>query len=112
MDSRHDFTLEKVFWGYFGALDQKANSALTPAGRRPALKFRGLIPRRYITNYMALKARQYGLKHSAVLGYAPGRRSSSSSNNQSPIKQARRKQAESDSRGQGSAKQKEKGAWE
>ena len=28
MDSRHDFTLEKVFWGYFGALDQKANSAL------------------------------------------------------------------------------------
>ena len=31
MDSRHDFTLEKVFWGYFGALDQKANSALTNA---------------------------------------------------------------------------------
>ena len=30
MDSRHDFTLEKVFWGYFGALDQKANSALLP----------------------------------------------------------------------------------
>ena len=28
MDSRLDFTLEKVFWGYFGALDQKANSAL------------------------------------------------------------------------------------
>ena len=31
MDSRHDFTLEKVFWGYFGALDQKANSALKTA---------------------------------------------------------------------------------
>ena len=31
MDSRHDFTLEKVFWGYFGALDQKANSALLMA---------------------------------------------------------------------------------
>ena len=35
MDSRHDFTLEKVFWGYFGALDQKANSALTPHAPRP-----------------------------------------------------------------------------
>ena len=32
MDSRHDFTLEKVFWGYFGALDQKANSALQARG--------------------------------------------------------------------------------
>ena len=38
MDSRHDFTLEKVFWGYFGALDQKANSALADArGHGPDL---------------------------------------------------------------------------
>ena len=34
MDSRHDFTLEKVFWGYFGALDQKANSALFAASNK------------------------------------------------------------------------------
>ena len=36
MDSRHDFTLEKVFWGYFGALDQKANSALVPVAPQSA----------------------------------------------------------------------------
>ena len=50
MDSRHDFTLEKVFWGYFGALDQKANSALPHADPRFALPpgaGRGFGARRY-----------------------------------------------------------------
>ena len=46
MDSRHDFTLEKVFWGYFGALDQKANSALASSSaiedREPPLAWPGL----------------------------------------------------------------------
>ena len=80
-------------------------------GRRPALKSRGLKPRRYITNYMALKARQYGLKHSEVLGYAPGRRSSSSSNNQSPIKQEESRQSRTaEDKGQRSKKRRARGS--